>query len=670
MSISKLKKILNEMDNEEIQDSGEDNSIEVIADTVQEALDIASAELGIDVNHLDYTILQRGTKGFLGFGKTPFRLLITQLSREAILEGLEDDLNMPLEKLESLSSPSLDGTFKEELPKDMDGYAKVRIYKSGIWLWVYPPLGKGKKTTIDETLQRIVQLGISKVDMNLIEKIVKASSGQKVKIGDWKPNPEMDSSVYLEMSEDEMMVFAHITPPRGAGRHLEYEDIMRAMDAKGVVACVNELAIKKCLDDAAYGKPLEAASGIKPKHGKDAAIEYKVRISKEIKLEEDESGRVDFTDLDLVENVVAGQVLAVKVPPEQGIPGRTVTNKMLEAKNGRDGQIRHGKGTILSDDGLTLTAEINGEVIYSFGKISVQPVKTIHGDVGTSTGNIIFLGSVVVIGSVQDNFSVKAAGNIEIRDSVQKAHLEAEGDIIIRGGIQGREEGYIESTGGNVYAKFIQGAKVVTENDIYVSEGILHSRLDAGGKVICNGKRAQIVGGAIRARTEVRAKTIGSESFTKTEIRVGYDPKLLQRMQDLEKTKIEIDEKLEKADQTIKYLTAQKAQEGEKFSQEKSEKLERLIKGRGKFMEKIGEIQADLAEIKQYLVAMDQTGKVSVEKTIWPNVSVYIQEASLTIRDEYNHVTLIKRENDVAIVNYDEDQKSKKKRPPASKKKS
>lgn len=664
MSIGKLKQLLKELDQTDLDESGDENSIEVIADSIREGLEVASNDLGVDINYLDYTILERGTKGFLGFGKNPYRLLVTKMSREDILvEGLEDDLSMSLEKLNVGDNFDLDSIKEKEAPKNADGYAKVKVLKSGVWLWVYPPIGSGKPAVMDDALQKIVQLGLSKVDMDLVEKTVKAKSGKQVKLGGWKANPELDSTVYMEVIDDEMKAYAHITPPRGAGRHLEFEDILRALEGKGVVACVNEKEIKRYLDEALYGKPLEAASGELPKHGKDARIDYKVRISKEIKLEEDEKGRVDYADLDLVENVVVGQILAVKIPPEEGIPGRTITNRMLEARSGRDGQIRHGRGTILSDDGLTLTAEINGEVIFSFGKISVQPVKTIHGDVGTGTGNIIFLGSVVVIGSVQDNFSVKAAGNIEIRDSVQKAHLEAEGDIIVRGGIQGREEGYIESTGGSIYAKFIQSATVVTESDIIVSEGILHSNLDAGRKVICNGKRAQIVGGLIRAGREVRAKTIGSESFTKTEVRVGYNPKLLQKMQDYEKAKVDMEEKIYKADQTIKYLNSQKAQGGEAFTEEKKEKLKKLLKGKNKYSEKIEEINSDLAEIKEHLAKENQTGKVSIDKTIWPNVSVYIQDASLTVRDEYHHVTLVRRANDVTIVDYDGDDKKKKRKP-------
>ena len=51
----------------EIEDTGsgdyDDNSIEVYADSVKQALEIASRELGVDISNLDYEVVEKGTKG-------------------------------------------------------------------------------------------------------------------------------------------------------------------------------------------------------------------------------------------------------------------------------------------------------------------------------------------------------------------------------------------------------------------------------------------------------------------------------------------------------------------------------------------------------------------------------------------------------------------------------
>ena len=77
---------------------------------------------------------------------------------------------------------------------------------------------------------------------------------------------------------------------------------------------------------------------------------------------------------------------------------------------------------------------INGQVVLKNNKISIEPIYIVPGDVSLETGNIVFLGSVIVQGSVHDNFVVKAAGNIDIKGTVQKAFIEAEGDIFLRQG--------------------------------------------------------------------------------------------------------------------------------------------------------------------------------------------------------------------------------------------
>ena len=362
---------------------------------------------------------------------------------------------------------------------------------------------------------------------------------------------------------------------------------------------------------------------------------------------------MNFRDLDLLENVVVGQVLAVKVPAEDGVPGRTVTNRIIPARSGKDTQIKHGKGTILSEDGTELTAEINGQVVYQNGKISVEPVYHVKGDVSLETGNIVFLGSVVVSGSVQDNFTVKAAGNIEIKGSVQKAFLEAEGDIIIRQGIMGREEAKVESTGGSVYAKFIQTANVVAERDVIVAEGIMHSNADAGGRILCHGRRARIVGGLIRAGEEVNARYIGSDSFTKTVIRVGMNPKVLQQLSDLEDNKKTVSDEYEKVKKDVTTLTHQKTTAGGKLPKDREELLNKLQGQKQKMEMRLNELNLELEELKAYLSMLEHKGKVNAEKTAFPGVEIYIKDKRFNVKDPYNNIKFMLEAGEIRLSEYE-----------------
>ncbi|HOJ28511.1 MAG TPA: FapA family protein [Spirochaetota bacterium] len=629
-------------------DESSENEIEVYADSVKQALELAAGELGVDISELDYQILEKGTSGFLGIGRQPYRVLVRPIITE---KEEEEDFAEIEQKLHSIHEDDLR---IKDVPKDVDGSAKIRVTKTGIWLTITPPKGNGRRVDLSDISNKIYALRIQNADMTKVEKEVRKPSGKPVKIGDWIPNPEYDGTMTVEITDDEMKAFVHFVPPRFCGRHMDVDDVIEALKRAGVVTGIKEERIAEYLDRMDYSQPLLAAEGTPPRHGRDAYIDYKVRIDKSgIQLEEDEKGRVDFKDLDLIENVVVGQVLAVKVPAEEGVPGRTVTNRIIPARSGKDIQIRYGKGTILSQDGTELTAEINGQVVYQNGKLSVEPVFIVKGDVSTETGDVVFLGSVIVSGSVQDNFTVKAAGNIEIKGTVQKANLEAEGDIIIRQGIMGREGARIESTGGSIIAKFIQTATVVAEKDVIVAEGIVHSNVDAGNRIICNGRRARIVGGLIRAGEEVNSKYVGSDSFTKTIVRVGMNPKVLQQLTELEENKRVVSEEFDKVRKDVTTLTVQKNNAGGHLPKDREELLGKLIGQKQKLEQRLNEINLSLEELKAYLNMLEQKGKVCVEKTIFPGVEIYIKDKRFNVKDPYNYVKFALEGADIRISEYE-----------------
>lgn len=642
--MSKLKELLLGLEDE---GGFEGDEVEVYADSVRQALDLAARELKVDVSTLDYEIIEKGTKGFMGIGRQPYHVLI----RPSRTAEEYDDLDLIDKKLSKTSSTDLE---IKSMPRFADGKLTIRVTKSGIWLIVTKPIGGGKEVDVAEINNKLYSMRIGNADAKKIEKEVRHASGKPVKIGEWIPNAEYDGTMTVEVTEDEMKTFAHFAAPRFAGRHMEADDILDALKKNGVVFGIDEEGIKNYLEKMDYSRPLVAAKGQPPRHGKDAYLDYKVRIERsDISFSEDEKGQVDFKNLDLLENVVVGQVLAVKIPAEEGIPGRTVTNRVLPARSGKDVPVKYGKGTILSDDGMELTAEINGQVVFQTGKISVEPVFFVKGDVSFETGNIVFLGSVLVNGSVQDNFVVKAAGNIEVKGSVQKAFLEAEGDVIVRQGIMGRDEAKIESTGGSVYANFIQSANVYAEKDVAASEGILHSRIDAGNRILCHGRRARIVGGVIRAGEEVNARIIGSDSFTKTEVRVGINPKVLQQATDLDDMKRQIEAEYEKVKKDVTTLTVLKNNSGGRLAPEKEELLGKLQQQKQKGENRLTEIGLQLDELKAYLNILEQKGKICAEQQVFPGVEIFIKDKRFPVRDPYNYIKFSLEGGEIRLSEYE-----------------
>ncbi len=629
------------LDVEEKHKSDVENKVVVIGNTIQDCLKKAAEYFNKDVIHLDYEILEKGKKGF--FSKKPYKLLVQVLEISNPYQELEE-FSMKLGVGDKLLSEELD---KYIQPKHIDGYFRVKIYKEGAFLQVYPPKGNGKAVSIEECIRRLEQRGVTNYDKNKIEKAIKQAKGEPVKVADFIPIPEHSSTCKIEITPDEMKAIIKITPPRKGGCDLKLEEIVNLLKSKGVVIGYREDNIQKALDEERYMEEIIAAEGTPPKHGKDAYLVYKVKVNKQLELEQDEKGRVDYKNLHLIENVVAGQILAEKIPPEKGITGRTITNKIIPARDGKDIEIKPGKNTVLSEDGKYLKAEINGQVVFINNKISVEELHRVLGDVGPKTGNIEVLGSVQIAGSVLDNHTVKAGGNIEIYNSVQKSIIEAGGNIIIKGGIFGQDAAKVISTGGIILARYIQNANVFAAIDVKVEEAIMHSTVEAGERVICEGRRAQIVGGKILAKKEVSARIIGSNAHPKTEIYVGYDPILLKRFEELSnllKAKTETLNKLKKEKQT---LEVRKKSDPDSFLAEQRKKLQQITEEISKLEEEIKTYDEEKNEIQQEMDQLASEGKVIVEKQIYPGVIIKIKDATYTVIDERFSVEYIYKDGKI-----------------------
>ena len=527
----------------------------------------------------------------------------------------------------------------------------MRLTNEGVFLKVTKPLGNGRKATERMAISKLSERGVSDYDAGLVSRVVKHADGEYIKIGDYQYNPANDSTIAVEITDQDMKAYIVVSPPGPGGADLTYDDVISYLNANDVIHGIKEDVIKKFIDYPVYNDAVLIAEGTKPRNGRDARIIYNFRTDhSQIELKE-KDGKVDFKELDLVENVVAGQLLAKKIPPEEGQNGRTVTGMAIPAKAGNDIEFEVGKNVKLSEDGLTAVSEINGQVLLLAGKINVEPVYTIPGDVNLHTGNILFLGTVVVKGNVEDGFSVKAAGNIEVFGSVGKCILDAEGDIIVHQGIMGKTGGDVKS-GMSIFAKFIEHAQVAAGEYVVATDGIIHSQVDANKKIICQGKRASIVGGRLRATEEINAKNLGSVAGTETNLEVGYDPRSKERMNELDEKKNSLEEQLEELEKNI--TTIEKLQRIQKrMPEEKKQYLTQLNEERSKVLADLDEVNKEIGKLASYLESLKLIGKVSASGRVYPGVKVFIKNASLVVRTEFKFVTFYLQANEVKVTKYE-----------------
>ena len=608
--------------------------------TLEEALREASVELSLPIKKIEYEVLEKGSRGVLGMGKRA--VLILAYPARNVGAAAEEEGGF-----------DADFGFDTEQAPQSDGQVVVRLTPNGVLLRVTAPVGDGAPVTERQAMTAISKRTQERVDTSMVARVVKNADGEWVRIGDYDYNPANDAYISCDIVDAEMRAVVTLSPPGHGGADPSADTILAVCQGAGVVFGFKEEVLEALENNPIYREPITVAEGRKPKNGADAKMVYNFRTdSRVVRVQESADGRADFKELNKIENVVQGQVLARKSLPEPGEPGQTVTGRMIPAKDGKDLDPPVGPNTRLSDDGRSILAETNGVVKLFAGKVTVEPVYVVNGDVNMKEGNIRFLGTVVIKGNVDDGFSVSAAGDIEVMGSVGRSELDAEGDIIVHQGINGKGDASVRA-GRNLWSKFIENGKATAGDMIVVSDGIINSTIIAQQRIVCRGKRASIVGGHLRASEEIDAKSLGSVAGVETILEVGYDPKSKEQLLELEAQEADLLKQLEELQLNMAGIENMKKNSRtitpEKIKQYAvmKAKVERIAKMRIK-------IDNDRTAIQTYLDELKTNGRISASATVYQGVKIFIKDATLTIRNEMRAVTFLLDAGVVKVTRYEE----------------
>lgn len=375
-------------------------------------------------------------------------------------------------------------------------------------------------------------------------------------------NAPRNGEVQLTIAPDNMTVEARIVPPEPGGAPVTVDQVLAALAAHRVVYGIDHDAIARLVDMAAKGYRMDrsgvvVAEGRRPVDGEDGVVVHHPLLQTPAGYPRvTDSGRADFFDLNMVRNVAQGTVLAQRKPPTEGEPGCDVYGHTVRPRPGRDVRLLAGQGTRLSPDRQSVIAQVEGHAsISAGGEVTVSPVFIVPGDVGYATGNIDFVGTVIVRGDVTQGFTVKAGQNVEVHGGIMGGSVEAGGDLLVRYGIVGGRRSQIKA-GGKVRCRFIESAEVEAGGDVVVADSVLGSRV-SGERVVVTGGRSSIVGGRVRALREISAQTIGSASGTVTEVQVGVPPAVRTELEQIRERLAQVEERFGQFSRTaLKHLTA------------------------------------------------------------------------------------------------------------------
>ena len=605
---------------------------QISAPTLAEALKQASIELTLPINEISYEILQRGKKGLFGVGQQECVIIAYKTDNMgSFVDGPEADF----------AQFSIHD--EVNLIEDVDSKFAVRCLNEKVFLRVKPPEGNGKKSTISDIEKILMRRGISQFNHNIAQNALDLMDEEEVIIGSFVHNNASDAMLDIRISEDEMAAFFILTEPGTGGEELTENSLYQFIQELRIVEGVDADTITDIVNYPDYKNEILFAQGTLPLNGENSEIEYQFETDVNNLMPKEVDGRVDFKNLNLIQNVIEGQVLAKKKPASEGIDGYTVTGQSLVASDGEDFGINIGDNVVYSDDDNTIVAEKNGQVLLSeTGRISVAPVYLVSGDVNIKNGgNIDFIGAVVIQGSVEDGYSVKASKDIEIKGTVGKSKIISGGNIIVSQGIAGKEDGFL-SCEGNLIAKFVENTKVVTKGDVIVRDSIVNARIDSNSSIIClDGKRAAIVGGHMRASKKVVAKTIGSVSGSETIIEVGFEPEKRERYEELNSRIEKLSKEMAEIDLNLKTVDNNPKMKAN-LSPEKIENLKKLRIKKVEFSQDFKTYSEEYQEIKEYLDSLKAEGTISVEGRVYPGTRLNISGAEFKVRTELKWTTFYK----------------------------
>lgn len=413
-----------------------DDSVVTEANTVQEAIEKALKMLQLTRDQVKVEVISEGKQGFLGLANKSAKVKVTvkaEAKTELELTDLLLDLDIKDEAYEEKYIPKVtdkkagiaqvkDGQVIVKDPTDVGKYAtirpgqKVRLRVNGKEVLEEVPIAQ--KDTIE--IEYINEEAFSNLELTVSEDKLQAylkwvqGPGIKYKL---KDQPETNCLVLLTEAEEIVEL-----PP------VTLEMTAKFLQDNGIIRGVLDDELLTVLQNPNSKEPYLIAQGQAPVDGVDAYIRYPFEDKEEADSEEGLFGRNKLI------SVSPGEILAVKVPKQEGQDGWAVTGEEVKAKQPADIEICVKAGCEVIDGGSKAVANIAGrpgtETVANKTLVFVDPILEMK-EVDQNSGNIKFAGDIQVRGNVRDGLVVEADGNIEVFGDVTRATLKAGSSVIV-----------------------------------------------------------------------------------------------------------------------------------------------------------------------------------------------------------------------------------------------
>jgi len=328
----------------------------------------------------------------------------------------------------------------------------------------------------------------------------------------------------IRISGDNMQATLCLHPATSNGFSPREDSLSELLTEADVHFGINETALKEALLILKQGccdfHEIPIATG-QPSHpGIDEFLEFAFEIGP-IAGTLLEDGSIDFRERKIMIGVSSGELLATRIKAVPGVVGINVKGEEIEPEGGSEIEVKILDDVSYSEDTGEIRASKDGILtVVNDSQIRVCSRQVINGDINYETGNVHSNNCVTVRGAVQPGFKVQTVGDIEIQKEVMSANLVCESNIVIKGGITGKNTDI--QANGDVDILFIEQGKIEAGGNVVIRRQTYYSDVAAGGNIRYQ-PGSKLIGGNITAGSNVSAANVGSDNSTPSRIAAGVD---------------------------------------------------------------------------------------------------------------------------------------------------
>ena len=465
--------------------------------------------------------------------------------------------------------------------------------------------------------------GACALDDAAIESAASMCNSQTERLG-VQVGQRLDAVLAVQIARDDMSATLSLTAERG-GAPATVPGVLQMLSRWGVVAGIDHALIDRICASAQSTEQV-VATGTPARDGIDARFEALVPKVVDRAPRLDSQGHIDYREHGDIPVVQSGVALMRRIPAVPGVDGITVRGRILAARKGVDTPFsRKTKGAQISpDDPDLLVATVGGQPVLARDGVDVESILRLR-EVNMASGNIHFDGTVHVTGDVVQGMKVDATGDILVDGLVDGGHLQAGGNLTIKGGVIGH--GSVRAA-GTLQVRFAEGATLVAGTLIVVADMVIDSSLQSNHQILIGtgpSQRGRMIGGSATAGELLRLPWLGTPKSALARVTLGVNADLEARLAEV---KHHIDE--EKASEAgLDKLARQLKNIGDP-----KHLLEKVNASRQHVIEEWGKSLIEKAEIEKE-IAEERKARLEVTVGVEGAFDLEIFHAQVRVRQEF-----------------------------------